>query len=416
MSGENHQQGLKRVLITGLGAASPLGCSVTDFWNGLLEGRSATTTLPEMKTPQSRSFIGAPVRGYDPTQHFSEQELQRLSWTSQLALVATSEAIADSRLTQRCDPSNVAVVLGGSIGGFALTEPSLRSFLAGGAVDPLTVPLMMNVGPASNVSLRFGFEGPLMAIDGACASSGHAIGYAYNLIRSGTIEAAVTGGADMSLAPGMFAAWSALRTLSERNDNPTQACRPFSLDRDGIVLSDGAAILILESEESALRRETKVYAELTGYAATSDSYHLTKPSLKGIARVMQLALSSANLRPEQIDYINAHGTATRWNDSIETAAIKEVFGRRAYEIPVVSIKGAIGHSIGATSAFELISCALSIREQILPPTINLNIPDPECDLDYVKEGKRKHNITHAISNSFAFGGSNAVLVISRYAR
>ena len=253
-----------------------------------------------------------------------------------------------------------------------------------------------------------------MAIDAACAASSYSVGHAYNLIRFGMIEAAVVGGADTSLSPGMITAWSALRALSERNDEPAQACRPFSLDRDGIVLSEGAGILVLESEESALRTEAKVYAELTGYGATSDSYHLTKPSLEGIVRALRLALSCANLRPEQIDYINAHGTATRWNDVTETAAIKEVFGSHAYQIPVVGIKGAIGHSIGASSAFGLISCALSIRDRILPPTINLNTPDPECDLDYVKDGKRKHDITHAVSNSFAFGGSNAVLVISRY--
>lgn len=253
-----------------------------------------------------------------------------------------------------------------------------------------------------------------MEIDGACSSSGHAIGYAYNLIRFGIIDAAVSGGADSALSPGMITAWSTMRTLSERNETPAQACRPFSLDRDGIVLGEGAAILILESEESALRRGAKVYAELTGYAATSDSYHLTKPSLEGLVRVMQAALSSANLSSGQIDYINAHGTATRWNDITETAAIKQVFGEAAYGLPVVAIKGAIGHCMGASSAFGLINCALSIRDQMVPPTINLNTPDPECDLDYVKDGNRKRDITHALSNSFAFGGSNAVLVISRY--
>lgn len=415
MQNGNHHQNLKRVLITGLGVTSPLGCTVSDFWDGLLEGRSGTTTITGMDVSQCRTRIGAQVPNYDATQHFSRKELQRLSRTSQLALLAAGEALADAQLTPHCDPSSVAVILGGTIGGFTASEPVFRRYFEDGTTSPYSVPCLMNVGPASNVSIRFGFKGPLMEIDGACSSSGHAIGYAYNLIRFGIIDAAVSGGADSALSPAMITAWSTMRTLSERNENPGQACRPFSLDRDGIVLGEGAAILILESEESALRRGAKVYAELTGYAATSDSYHLTKPSLEGLVRVMQSALSSANLSPGQIDYINAHGTATRWNDTTETAAIKEVFGKAAYEVPVVAIKGAIGHCMGASSAFGLINCALSIRDQIVPPTINLSTPDPECDLDYVKDGNRKWDITHALSNSFAFGGSNAVLVISRYA-
>jgi 3-oxoacyl-(acyl-carrier-protein) synthase len=368
-----------------------------------------------MDVSQCRTRIGAQVVDYDAKQHFSSKEVQRLSRTSQLALVAVGEAVADSALTLRCDPSGVAVILGGSIGGFTASEPVFRRYFEDGTTSPLSVPVVMNNAPASNVSIRFGFRGPLMDIDAACASSAHAIGYAYNLIRFGLLEAAVTGGADAALSPCVIEAWSSLRTLSERNENPAEACRPFSLDRDGIVLGEGAGILILESEESALRREAKVYAEVTGYAAASDSYHLTKPSIQGLGEVMRRALSSAELAPEQIDYINAHGTATPWNDKTETAAIKEVFGAAAYEIPVVGIKGAIGHSIGASSAFELISCALSIRDGMLPPTINLTTPDPECDLDYVKEGKRKCDITHAMSNSFAFGGSNAALVVSQYA-
>jgi 3-oxoacyl-(acyl-carrier-protein) synthase len=368
-----------------------------------------------MDVSRCRTRIGAQVVDYDASRHFSSKELQRLSRTSQLALVAAGEAVEDSRLKRRCAPSDIAVILGGSVAGFTASEAVFRRFFEEGTTSPLSVPVLMNIGPASNVSIRFGFKGPLMDIDGACASSAHAIGYAYNLIRFGLVEAAVSGGADSALSPGVIEAWSSLRTLSERNDNPTEACRPFSLDRDGIVLGEGAGILVLESEESALRGDAKVYAELTGYAAASDSYHLTKPSLQGLSDVMRLALSDAGLSPAQIDYINAHATATRWNDKTETAAIKEVFGPAAYEIPVVGIKGAIGHTMGASSAFELISCALSIRDSMLPPTINLATPDPECDLDYVKDGKRKCDITHAMSSSFAFGGSNAVLVISRYA-
>jgi 3-oxoacyl-[acyl-carrier-protein] synthase II len=394
---------------------SPLGCSVSEFWDGLIEGRSGTIAITDLDLSDCRSRIGGQVRGYDPAQHFSRKELQRLNRTSQFAILAATEAIAESRLAEQCDASRVAVMLGASIGGFAASEPIFQQFFDEGTLSPFTIPFLMNVGAPSNISIRFGFKGPLMNLDGACASSGHAIGHAYRLIQSGVIDAAVCGGADTTLSRAVFQAWSSMRTLSERNADPAHASRPFSLDRDGIVLSEGAGILILESEESALRRDARVYAELTGYAAASDSYHLTKPSLEGMARAMQLALSDAGLQPRQIDYINAHGTATHWNDLTETAAIKEVFGSAAYEIPVVGIKGALGHSMGATSALEFISCVLSIRDSMLPPTINLTTPDPECDLDYVKEGKRKHDITHAMSNSFAFGGSNAVLIVSRYA-
>jgi 3-oxoacyl-[acyl-carrier-protein] synthase II len=414
MASENHNQNFKRVVITGLGVASPLGCSVHEFWHRLLEGKSGTVEITDIDLSACRTRIGALVQGYDAAQHFSRKELQRLNRTSQFALVAAAEAIAESRFAQHYDGSRVAVIVGGTIGGFAASEPVYQQFFDDGTMSPFALPYLMNVGPASNVSIRFGFKGPLMHLDGACAASGHAIGYAYRLIQSGVIDAAVCGGADTTLSRAVFQAWSNMRTLSERNNDPARASRPFSLDRDGIVLSEGAGILILESEESALRRDANVYAEMNGYAAASDGYHLTKPSLEGLTRAMRLALADAGLQPRQIDYINAHGTATYWNDMTETAAIKEVFGSAAYEIPVVSIKGALGHSMGATSAFELISCVLSMRDSMLPPTINLTTPDPECDLDYVKEGKRKHEITHAMSNSFAFGGGNAVLIVSRY--
>ena len=415
MTGEANNHNVKRVLITGLGVTSPLGCSVDDFWNGLLEGKSGTIAITDLDLSSCHTRIGAQVQGYDPAQHFSRKELQRLNRASQFAIVAAKEAIEESRFAEHCAGSRVAVIIGGSIGGFAASEPLLQQFFDEGTMSPYSVPFLMNVGPASNVSIRFGFKGPLMHVDGACASSGHAIGYAYSLIRSGMVDAAVCGGSDTTLSRSVYQAWASMRTLSQRNNDPAHACRPFSADRDGIVLSEGAGILILESEESALRRDANVYAEMTGYAAASDGYHLTKPSLEGMARSMALALSDAGLQPQQIDYINAHGTATHWNDLTETLAIKEVFGSAAYDIPVVGIKGALGHSMGATSAFELISCVLSIRDSMLPPTINLTTPDPECDLDYVREGKRKHEITHAMSNSFAFGGSNAVLIVSRYA-
>lgn len=404
-----------RVVITGMGVASPLGCSLEEFWSGLLYGKSGVCLLEHLDLAHCRTHIGAPVSGYQPDEHFSLRELQRLSRSSQLALIAASQALEDAQLTLRPqESSSLGVILGSSIGGYAASEPFFQAWFKEGTVNPLTVPLIMNNAPASQVSIRFGMTGPLLTVDAACASSAHAIGQAFQLIRWGQVQQVVTGGADSALAATTIRAWSGLRVLSERNDLPAEACRPFSQDRDGIVLGEGAGVLVLESEQSALQRGVPILAELTGYGATSDGHHLTQPAPAGISCAMRQAISSAGLAPQQIDYINAHATATRWNDKTETAAIKEVFAAPAYEIPVVGIKAALGHSIAASGALELISCVLSIRDQIIPPTINFREHDPDCDLDYVTEGARSCRVSHAMSNSFAFGGSNAVLVVSRY--
>jgi len=390
----------QRVVVTGLGAASPLGCSVRSFWDGLLSGKSGVVALTDLDLSECRTRIGARVAGYDPTLHFSRRDLKRLSLTSQMALVASDEAIKSANLkADQSDFQRLGVVLGGATGGFVGVESILRTYVIEKNIsDPLTIPILMNNAPASNISIKFGFKGPLLTVDAACASSPHAIGYAFNMISFGLLPIVLTGGADSSICASLIHAWSKLRALSERNDSPAGACRPFSL----------------ESERSALERGARILAEITGYSATSDGYHLTQPSVDGISEAMRLCLNNAGLSPLEIDYINAHATATRWNDKTETAAIKNVFGSRAKDIPVVGIKPAIGHSIAACGALELISCVLSIRDGIVPPTINIKVPDPECDLDYVEEGARKCNVRHAMSNSFAFGGSNAVLVVSRY--
>ena len=281
-------------------------------------------------------------------------------------------------------------------------------------MGPFTIPISMNAGPSSNISIQYGFQGPLVNLDAACATSAYSIGYACDLIRSGSINLAITGGADCPFSPGVVAAWWALRALSSREDDPAGACRPFSADRDGLVLGEGAGVLVLESETYALSRGVPILAEILGYGASADGHHLTQPSQIGPVRAMQLALENAGCHPEEIDYINAHGTGTEWNDKNETAAIKQVFGPHAYKIPVVTNKAALGHSIGASGALELIGCILSLENQIVPPTINYKKPDPDCDLDYVVEGSRSCLIRKVMSNSFAFGGSNAVLVVGAY--
>lgn len=415
MANPKNRAGYQRVVVTGLGVVSPLGCSVIDFWTSLLEGKSGVAVVTNLDLSSCRTRIFANVSGYNASDYFSRKEMQRLSRASQFAIVAGTDSIQDANLEpNQYEPEEVGIIVGSSIGGFSASEQFFQQFYEKGTVSPLTIPVVMNNAPASNMSIRFGFRGALMNVDAACASSGHAIAYAYNLIRFGLARIVLAGGSDSAFSPGVIRAWSSLRALSERNDTPLEACRPFSLDRDGIVLGEGAGILVLESENSAIQRQTTIYAEVTGYGATSDGHHLTQPSLQGPRRAMELALSDAQLVPKEIDYINAHATATLWNDKVETQAIKEVFGPHAYRIPVVGIKAAIGHSIAASGAIELISCILSIRDNLIPPTINVKVPDPDCDLDYAVEGRRECNVDHAMSNSFAFGGSNAALVVSRY--
>ena len=406
----------RRVVITGIGAVSALGCSVDSFREGLLAGKSGVAALTEIDVSGCRTQIGAQVAGYDPALYFSARDLRRLTLTSQMALVAAAEAIRNADL-QLSDGTcqGLGVVLGATTGAFVGIEPILRNYVVEKTIDdPLTVPMLMNSAPASNISIKYGFKGPLLAVDAACASSAHAIGYAFNMIRFGLASIVLSGGADSSLCGSLLHAWSKLRALSEHNDSPTEACRPFSLDRDGIVLGEGAGILVLESEKSAVERGANILAEVNGFGATSDGYHLTQPSLEGISEAMRLALKDACLSAADIDYVNAHATATRWNDKTETAGIKHVFRLKAGDIPVVGIKPAIGHSIAAVGALELISCVLSIRDGVVPPTINVKVPDPKCDLDYVVEGARTCSIRHAMSNSFAFGGSNAVLIVGPY--
>jgi len=406
---------MERVVVTGMGLASPLGCSVETFWDGLLAGKSGVIAMPEPEFAPLRTRIGARLSGFDERQHFDSKEVRRMSRSSLMAIAAAAPAIEQARLrTDGVEVRDVAVVIGSAIGGYAASDQHFKSYYQRATSSPYTIPFSMNAGPAANVSIRYGFQGPMMNVDAACASAAHSIGYCYNLIRTGMLEVAVTGGTDCPFAPAVVAAWCALRALSERNDEPATASRPFSRDRDGMVLGEGAGILILESETSALRRGQPILAEVVGYGATGDSHHLTQPSSEGPARAMARALKDAGLSIEQIDWINAHGTATGWNDKTETAAIKLVFGERAWDTPVAGLKGALGHANAASAGLQAISCILSLRDQVVPPTINYSEPDPECDLDYVTEGARRRPVRHIMSNSFAFGGSNASLIIARY--
>jgi beta-ketoacyl-acyl-carrier-protein synthase II len=405
----------ERVVVTGMGVSSPLGCNLTDFWEDLLAGRSGVGALEGTIFAGLASNIGGIVQGYEERQYFDSKEARRLSRSSQLGLVAAQQAVSSAGLDgASVDRSEVGILIGSSIGGYSAAEPAIAGFHAQGRISPFTIPVSMNAGPAANVSIKYGFQGPLVNVDAACATAAHSIGNAFRMIRRGELQAAVTGAADCPFAPAVVAAWSAMRALSTREEAPAEACRPFSADRDGLVLGEGAGVLVLESESHALRRGVPILAEIKGYGASADSNHLTQPNLTGPAMAMSRALADAGLTVEEIDYINAHGTGTEWNDKNETRAIKEVFGERAYRIPVVSNKAALGHSIAGSGALELIGCVLSLRDQLVPPTINYRVPDPECDLDYVAAGKRNLALNNIMSNSFAFGGSNAVLIVGRY--
>ena len=406
---------MERVVVTGMGVASPLGCSISEFWDGLLQGRSGVRSLDGGIFSGMQTGIGALVWDYEEGKYFGNKEVKRMSRTSQLGLVATQQAVSQAGLdNDGTDRLAIGVLVGSSIGGYSAADPYFKNFYITDRLSPYTIPVSMNVGPAANISIKYGFQGPLLSVDAACSTAAQSIGHAYNMIRSGSMQIAVTGAADSPFSPGVVAAWISLRAVSSRDDTPAEACRPFSADRDGMVLGEGAGILVLEAESHALQRGATILAEIKGFGASADSNHLTQPTQIGPMMAMQRALADAHLSLGDIDYINAHATGTVWNDKNETRAIKEVFGERAYQIPVVGNKAALGHSIAGSGALELIGCILSLRDQVVPPTINYKVPDPECDLDYVTEGRRNLPLRNVMSNSFAFGGSNAVLIVGEY--
>jgi 3-oxoacyl-[acyl-carrier-protein] synthase II len=405
----------ERVVVTGMGVTSPLGCNITEFWNRLVAGHSGVNSLEGTIFSDLPSKIGALVWGYEESQYFDSKESRRMSRSSQLGLIAAEQAISEAKLEDgSVDRTEVGVLVGSSIGGYTAAERFIKNFYDYERVSPFTIPVSMNAGPAANVSIKYGLQGPLLNVDAACSTAAHSIGYAFNMIRSENLQVAVTGAADCPFSPAVVAAWATMRALSSREDNPAEACRPFSADRDGLVLGEGAGVLVVEAESHALRRGVPILAEIKGYGASADSSHLTQPIQIGPVMAMRRALADTELTLDAIDYINAHATGTQWNDKNETKAIKEVFGERAYEIPVVGNKAALGHSIAGSGALELIGSILSLRDQVVPPTINYKVPDPECDLDYVTEGSRSLQLQNVMSNSFAFGGSNAVLIVGKY--
>jgi 3-oxoacyl-[acyl-carrier-protein] synthase II len=401
------------VVVTGMGVVSPLGTGLDSFWHNLLAGETGVRAITAFDVSGRRVQIGAPPVGFEPEARLSARERQRLTFTSQMALLAAEEALGQAGLLETEEKRGAGVILGSSMSSAVSSEEFYKQYYDTARFSAAAIPMCMINAPASAVSIRFGLHGQLLTVDAACASSAHAVGLAFHLIRTGLHSIVVTGGADVALNPVILHGWSGLRVLSECNEDPEHACKPFSRNRDGFVLGEGAGILVLESETSARARGVPILARILGYGFSSDAYHLTAPSECGQVEAMQHALASAGLAPEAIDHINAHGTGTPLNDRLETSATKRVFGSHAASIPMVSIKGAIGHLLGAAAAVELIASVLSAMHNRVPPTRNYQEPDPECDLDYVPGTARDVHVGTVLSNSFAFGGSNACLVVGK---
>lgn len=409
----------RRVVLTGLGATTPLGNSVDETWQALLAGKSGVGPVTRFDATDYATTIAAEVRNFDPSALVPKKELRRLDLAQQYSIVTSDEALRDSGLDlDTVDKDRCGVIIGSGIGGISTFEQQHERLLKGGPgrVSPFFIPMMITDMSAGLVSIQYGFHGPNYATVSACASSAHAILDAYYIIQRGAADIMLAGGSEATITPTAMAGFCQARAMSTRNDEPARASRPFDKERDGFVMGEGAAIIVLEDLEHALARNARIYGEMLGSGQTADAYHITAPHPEGHgARLaMNCAIKDANLKPEQIDYVNTHGTATGLGDIAETIAIKDVLGDRAYQIPCNSTKSMLGHLLGSAGAIELLVCLKSIQEGIIHPTINLETPDPDCDLDYVSDGPRKYDINYAVSNSFGFGGHNVSLVVGKY--
>ena len=409
----------RRVVITGLGIISPVGKHPDEFFNNLMAGHSGIRRLQTDFIDKLSIRIGAAVQDYNPTDYFSRIQLSGIERFSQFALIAAKQAVADAELEiPEHERERAGVTMGTGMGGAGSMEDGYVEIFQreNPRVKPLTVLLTMNNAAASHISINYGLQGPNVTYSTACSSSAIAVGEAYRQIKDGYADVMLSGGSEALLTHGAMKAWEALRTLAlEDEQDASASCKPFSKDRTGLVLGEGAAVLVLEDAERAQKRGAKIYAEVVGYESASDASHITKPDASGQTRAIAKSLRNAGMQPQDIGYINAHGTATQVGDVQETLAIKQVFGEHAGSIPVSSTKSMHGHLMGATGAVEFMAALLALEHQAIPPTINLHQPDPECDLDYVpNEGRRNVALDAVMSNSFAFGGSNAVLIAKKF--
>ncbi len=409
----------KRVVVTGLGIICPVGNSPDEAWHNAANGVSGAQHIPQFEELGLKVTFGAPVKNYDPAEHLNRRDLRRTDPLTRVAHYASKQALEDSGLAvNERDAWDVGVIIGTGIGGFETLYNGIEKFMqeGHGTVSPLLLPMMLPDSPAGKIAIDFGLRGPNMSISTACATGNNSIGEAYEMIRRGAAAAMLAGSSEAALLSLTIASLSNMGAISRRNDDPQGASRPFAADRDGFVVGEGAAMLMLEELEHAKARGARIYCELTGYGSTCDAFHITAPmeNGEGAQEAMRRAMRSAGLAPQDISYINAHGTSTSLNDVSETRAIKAVFGDHAHQVPISSTKSVTGHLMGAAGSVEAVFSVKAITEQFIPPTINLHVPDPECDLDYTPNVGRTAPIQHVMSNSFGFGGHNAVLIFSKY--
>lgn len=410
----------EKIVVTGLGAISPLGLSADESWHNALEGLSGVGPITQFDASEFLVQIACEVKGFDPRNYMDAREVRRRDRVEHLAAAAAKEAIESAGLLtdKNIDPSRIAVIVSSAIGGLNSLSDAILSIKSDGPrrVSPFAIPMLMSNGSAGMIAIDYGFQGPCFSVSSACASGADGIGSAWTLLRSGQVDIAVTGGAESTITPIGVAAFDRLGAMSRRNDDYSMTPQPFDKNRDGLVMGEGAAILVLERESHAKARGAEILAELAGYAATADAFHITAPSEDGAggARAIRHAIESAGINTEDVDYINAHGTATELNDLSETLAIKQAFGDRAYSLAISSTKSMTGHMMGATGALETLFCVRAVQENMVPPTIHYETPDPDCDLDYIPNHARSMQVNAAISNAFGFGGHNAVLVVRKY--
>lgn len=409
----------RHVVITGMGTYNPLGHDAQTTWDNVINGRSGIGPITHFDASAYKTQFAAEVKGFDPLDHFDRKEARRMSRATQLALAAAAQAVIHARLPiTSANQDRIGVVVGSGMGSLDPIVENLQILQERGPyrVSPFFVPMMLADTPAAQISIAHGLCGPNMAIYTACATGNNAIGEAASIIRRGAADVMLAGGTEAAILPLAFAGFGVIGAMSTRNDSPQDASRPFDKERDGFVTGEGAAILVLESLDHALARNATIYGELLGYGTSADAYHISMPAENGVgaAKAMRYALADAGLATTNVNYINAHGTSTQLNDKSETAAIKNVFGSDAYQVPVSSTKSMHGHLLGAAGALEAIICLQALHNGIIPPTINYKTPDPDCDLDYVPNEARRADLRVIMSNGFGLGGHNATLVFGKY--
>jgi 3-oxoacyl-[acyl-carrier-protein] synthase II len=410
---------LRRVVVTGLGCISPLGNDVASMWSNIVAGRSGVGPITQFDASAHKTRFAAEVKGFDAAVLFGHREARRMDRFTQFALAVALQAMQDAGLSvSESNRDRIGVVIGTGIGGMTTVIEQTQVFVERGPsrLSPFFVPMMLPDTAASMVAIQLGVRGPNMAVVTACATGTNAVGEAAEIIRRGQADVILAGGSESAIIPIAIGGMNVMGALSTRNDDPQRASRPFDLNRDGFVIGEGAAVLVLENLEFAQKRGARILAEISGYGTSNDAYHISAPAENGAgaALCMRMALENAGLGVGEIDYINAHGTSTPLNDKSETAAIKTVFGERAYHLPISSTKSMTGHLLGASGALEALICVKILQDAVLPPTINYETPDPECDLDYVPNVARPLQVQRLMSNSFGFGGHNATIILSRY--